>query len=100
MSGGPAPLPTWEQLTVNICTAIAAPASHADRPARPSASARMAYSNSPTATASSGWPQRTDTLHSATAPATASSARLGRAVPRRSAIASAANSATADRAIS
>src|SRR5579859_4979018 len=77
--------------------AMAAPVSHAARFGRPRASARTAYRNSPTAIASSGWPQRTDTLHSATASAVASTARWYQGVPRCSAIASAANSTTADR---
>ena len=54
--------------------------------------------NSPTATASSGCPHRTVTLHSAVALAAASQKRLGLVAPRRSAIASAANSATAEMA--
>ena len=80
------------------CTATAAPASHADRLVLDSASARTAYSSSPVATASSGWPHRMVTLHRAVAPAAASQKRLGRVAPRRSAIASAANRATAEMA--
>ena len=79
------------------CTATAAPISQADRTVRPERdSARMPYSSSATASASSGWPQRTETFHSTTAPAAARNARLSLVTLRCSAIASAANSTTDD----
>jgi hypothetical protein len=81
-------------------TASAAPMSQADRPVRACDSARMPNRNSAAATASSGWPHRTETLHRATACAAARTARFGRLAPSRSAIASAANRAMADSATS
>ena len=60
----------------------------------------MPYRNSPTATASSGCPNRNVTPHNATAPAAASTARSGQDAFRCSAIASAANSTSAASAIS
>lgn len=84
---------------ISGCTAIPAPISQADLTDLPSASARMPYSRRATATASSGWPNRTETFHSAMAPAAASSARVRRCAPDRSAMASAAKSTRADRPI-
>src|SRR5260370_27196649 len=76
--------------------ATAAPASQAARLVLEPDSARTAYSSNPIATASSGWPHRMVTFHRAVALAAASRKRLGRVAPRRSAIASAANRATAE----
>ena len=77
------------------CTHTAAPASQPARPARPRLCASTAYSSSPTATASSGCPQRAETDHKIPASAAASSPRFRQVTPSRSASASAANSAHA-----
>ncbi len=67
---------------------------HPAQPRRPWSSDKMPYSSRPTATASSGCPQRVVTLHRAIAPVSASSPLRAADVPIRSASASAANSAT------